>query len=148
MTRNTSMRSKPDTRLRTYSKLRRLETLEDRYEYLALRGSVGQPTFGIERYINQRFYASHEWKSIRTEVIIRDNGFDMGLDGWDITGAVSIHHMNPMTVEDIAHGNDDILNPEYLISVSHQTHNAIHYGSKDLLPKPLIQRRPGDTKLW
>ncbi len=134
--------------IRKYSDLRRLDTFEDRYEYLRLLGSVGQATFGFDRYINQQFYRSTQWKQIRDHVIARDRGLDLGVDGYEIYDKIIIHHMNPMTVEDIEHGDSDILNPEYLISTTHRTHNAIHYGDRSLLVKPLTERRFNDTKLW
>lgn len=135
-------------RVRKYSELKRLETLEDRYNYLSLRGQVGESTFGWERYVNQRFYTSREWRDIRHHVIVRDNGCDLGVEGFEISNRPIIHHMNPMTVDDISHGNSDILDPEFLITTSHQTHNAIHYGDSSLLPKIFVERMPGDTKLW
>ena len=134
--------------IRTYSELRRLTDFEDRYKYLALRGSVGRSTFGFDRYINQQFYTSTQWRQIRHHVIARDLGCDLGVEGYEIHDRVYIHHMNPMTVNDIAHGEDSILNPEFLISTTHRTHNAIHYGDERLLPRPLTERRSGDTKLW
>jgi hypothetical protein len=134
--------------IRTYSELRRLHTFEERYHYLALRGAVGQTTFGFDRHMNQKFYTSREWKQIREYVIVRDNGCDLGIDGYEIHSKLLIHHMNPMVVSDIIHGNDDILDPEFLITTTHRTHNAIHYGDEKLLPRPLAVRRPGDTKLW
>lgn len=134
--------------IRTYRQLRSYTTIEERYEYLRLRGEVAARTFGSERWINQNFYRSREWKSVREQVIIRDNGCDLGVEGFDLHDKILIHHMNPMTVEHIATGDDDILNPEFLISVSHMTHNAIHYGAANLLPKQLVERTPGDTRLW
>lgn len=98
--------------------------------------------------MNQQFYRSREWKHIRQHVIARDEGCDLGVDGYEIYDRIYIHHMNPMTVEDVEHGNEDILNPEFLISTTHKTHNAIHYGDETLLPKTLVERQPGDTKLW
>jgi hypothetical protein len=98
--------------------------------------------------MNQKFYTSREWKQIREHVIVRDNGCDLGIDGYEIHSRLLIHHMNPMVVADIVHGNDDILDPEFLITTTHKTHNAIHYGDEKLLPRPLAVRRPGDTKLW
>lgn len=135
-------------RIRTYSELRQLHTFEERYHYLALQGVVGQTTFGFDRHMNQKFYTSREWKLVRDEVIVRDNGCDLGVDGHEVYGKLYIHHMNPMVVADIVHGNDDILDPEFLITTTHRTHNAIHYGDERLLPRPLVARRPGDTKLW
>ena len=134
--------------IRTYSELRRLADFEERYKYLALRGSVGRSTFGFDRYINQQFYTSTQWRQIRHHVIARDLGCDLGVEGYEIHDRIYIHHMNPMTVDDIAHGEDSILNPEFLISTTHRTHNAIHYGDERLLPRPLTERRSGDTKLW
>lgn len=136
------------TRIRTYSELSRLHTFEDRYKYLALRGRVGEATFGFDRYINQLFYTSREWRSIRRQVIVRDDGCDLGIDGYEIHQGLYIHHMNVMQVDDIKHGNPDILDPEFLITCTHQTHNAIHYGDESKLARPLVPRRPGDTKLW
>lgn len=134
--------------IRTYSELRRLTDFEERYKYLALRGSVGRSTFGFDRYINQQFYTSTQWRQIRHHVIARDLGCDLGVEGYEIHDRIYIHHMNPMTVNDITHGEDSILNPEFLISTTHRTHNAIHYGDERLLPRPLTERRSGDTKLW
>lgn len=134
--------------IRTYSELRRLESLEDRFNYLKLRGQVGGSTFGFDRYLNQRFYASHEWRQLRHHVIVRDNGCDLGVDGHEIHDRIYIHHMNPMTVSDLVEFNNEILDPEYLIAVTHQTHNAVHYGDANLLQKLPVDRRPGDTKLW
>lgn len=139
---------KADTRVRTYSELRRIADFEDRFRYLQLGGQVGQATFGFDRWINQGFYRSREWRRIRDHVIVRDNGCDMGVEDWEIHDGIYIHHMNPMTAEDIASGDPSILDPEFLISVTHRTHNAIHYGDEGLLPRPLVERAPGDTKLW
>ena len=135
-------------RIRTYSELSQIPTFEERYEYLALRGVVGEPTFGYDRWINQAFYRSAEWRHIRNYVISRDLGCDLGVEGYEIHDKVIIHHMNPMQQADLLHGNDDIVNLEYLISTTHKTHNAIHYGDASLLPKQYTPRRPGDTKLW
>lgn len=134
--------------IRSYSDLRRLTTLEERFDYLALRGTVGEPTFGSDRWINQTFYRSKQWRDLRHHIIVRDNGCDLGVDGYEVHSRLIIHHMNPMTAQHIAEGDESILNPEYLISVAHQTHNAIHYGDASLLPKQLVVRQPGDTKLW
>lgn len=135
-------------RSRTYHELIQLETFEERFRYLSLSGQVGADTFGFDRYLNQQFYASREWKRVRQIVIARDNGCDMAVPGYEIYDRVYIHHMNPMTPDDIKHGNEDILDPEFLICVTHKTHNAIHYGDERQLPRQLIERRPGDTKLW
>lgn len=134
--------------IRSYSELSQFDTIEERYDYLRLRSSVGAPTFAHERYLNQRFYHSAEWRRIRHHVIARDEGCDLGIDGFEIYDRIYIHHMNPMTVEDLKHANMDVLDPEYLISVTQRTHNAIHYGDPSLLPQVPIVRRPGDTKLW
>ena len=133
---------------RSYSEMSQLQTFDERFQYLTLRGDVGQSTFGFDRYINQQFYTSTEWRRIRQHVIARDLGLDLGIEGYEIFDKVIIHHMNPMTVEDIEHGDPSILDPEFLITTCHNTHNAIHYGDERLLPKPLVDRRPGDTKLW
>lgn len=135
-------------RTRTYSELRRLGSFEDRFEYLSLRGVVGNATFGFDRYINQRFYTSRQWRQVRDVVIARDLGCDLGVEGYEIFDKIIIHHMNPMTVEDIDSGSDEILDPEFLISTTHNTHNAIHYGDASLLPQPFVERRPGDTRPW
>lgn len=135
-------------RIRSYPELRRIETFEDRFKYLALKGIVGDSTFGFDRYINQQFYTSREWRQIRHHVIARDNGCDLGIEGYEIHSKLIIHHMNPMTADDIVQGDEDILNPDFLITTTLQTHNAIHYGDERLLPRPFVERRPGDTKLW
>jgi hypothetical protein len=122
--------------------------MEDRFNYLNLSGRVGDSTFGFDRWMNQRFYTSREWRSIRDFVIVRDEGCDLGFEGYEIHNRPTIHHMNPIRIADIREGNDDILNPDFLITVSPQTHNAIHYGDKNLLPRPLTERTAGDTKLW
>lgn len=136
------------TMIRRYSELRRIPTFEERFDYLKLNGSVGRETFGFDRYINQRFYTSKEWRDIRHYVITRDLGLDLGAEGYEINSRILIHHMNPIVVDDILHKNDDILDPEFLITTCHNTHNAIHYGDSSLLPKPLVERSRGDTKLW
>lgn len=136
------------TRIRTYSEFRRLGSFEERYRYLALRGNVGQATFGFDRYLNQRFYTSRQWRQLRFDVIARDNACDLGMTGYDVTGKITIHHMNPVTVSNLVQGDDEILNPEFLISVTHQTHNAIHYGDEKLLRQPFVERHSGDTVPW
>lgn len=133
---------------KTYSNLKRIETFEDKFEYLKLGGSVGHSTFGFDRYINQTFYQSVQWKSVRDYVIIRDKGCDLGVEGYEIHSKLLVHHMTPLTMEDITSGNEWITDPEYLITTTHNTHNAIHYGDKRLLITPLQPRMPGDTKLW
>lgn len=135
--------------IRRYSELRLLETFEERFEYLQLGGEVGNATFGFERYLNQDFYRSSEWRSARSKTIARDLGNDLGVEGYSILHRIQVHHMNPMTIDDVARGNPDIVNPEYLITVSIQTHNGIHYGNSKLLaPAVVTERTPGDTKLW
>lgn len=134
--------------LRTYSELVRFDSFKDRFEYLSLKGAVGESTFGFERHLNQKFYKSREWRLTRDEVITRDLGQDLGVDGFDIHDRIIIHHMNPMIPVDLIQGNTDILNPEYLIATTHKTHNAIHYGDASLLALPFVERRPGDTSLW
>lgn len=133
--------------IRTYSDLRNLD-FEERYRYLALRGGVGVATFGYDRYINQQFYTSRQWRQLRQHVIARDLGCDLGIEGYEIHSGLLVHHMNPMTADDISHGDSSILEPEFLISTTHRTHNAIHYGDEKLLPKPHVERTRGDTKLW
>lgn len=136
------------TRNRSYSELQRVIGFENRYDYLRIGGFVGADTFGFDRYINQAFYRSREWKSVRNEVIVRDNGCDLGVVGREITAELLIHHMNPMTAQDIMHNEDWILNPEFLITTCHDTHNAIHYGDRSLLRQEYKPRAPGDTRLW
>lgn len=134
--------------VRSYSDLRRINGFEERYHYLSLRGSVGRETFGFDRYLNQDFYRSAEWRNLRYLVIARDNGCDLGVEGYEIHSRLYIHHMNPVSVEDLVSKSDDLLNPDYLITTTHSTHNAIHYGRASMLPKPALERKPGDTKLW
>lgn len=134
--------------IRTYTELMNFTTFKERYEYLRLDGIVGKDTFGFDRYLNQKFYHSQEWRRVRDFVILRDNGCDLGVEGFDIFSRAVIHHMNPILTDDIIHCTDILLNPEYLITTTHDTHNAIHYGDENLLQKPLIERRPGDTCPW
>lgn len=136
------------TRMRTYSEMVREPTFEGRFEYLKLGGAVGSMTFGFDRYINQMFYGSREWKDIRQDVIYRDNGCDLGVKGHEIQGALLIHHINPIGVDDIKHREDWILDPNNLITTTQRTHNAIHYGDRNLILVPSEPRKPGDTKLW
>jgi hypothetical protein len=133
---------------RSYSELQGLRGLEERFEYLELGGIVGETTFGFDRWINQQFYRSREWRQIRDHVIARDNGFDLGALDAPIRGAPIIHHMNPLTRYDIEEATSNLLDPEFLITTSLRVHNAIHYGDKGLLPQPYVERRPGDTRLW
>ncbi len=133
---------------KTYTELMKLSTFEERYRYLQLDSVVGQETFGFDRILNQQFYRSREWKSVRDFVIIRDQGCDLAFPNHEIYGKVLIHHMNPISVEDILGKTDLLLNPEYLICVSHRTHQAIHYGDENLLPSAPIERRKNDTCPW
>lgn len=135
--------------IKTYSELIRLSTFEDRFRYLSLHGKVGLDTFGFDRYFNQKFYRSAEWRRVRNQVIVRDGACDLGVEGREIPGKVIIHHMNPFTIDDLTGENAlDLLNPEYLICVSHETHNAIHYGDENFLPEIFVERKPGDTCPW
>lgn len=134
--------------IRSYAELRRIDSFEERFEYLSLKRGVGEATFGFDRYLNQMFYRSTEWKQVRNRVIVRDLGCDLGIPGYDIHDRILIHHMNPMTPDMVIHSDDNLLNPDYLITTSHRTHNAIHYGDKSQLPRPLVERRSGDTLLW
>ena len=134
--------------IRTYSELMQLPTFEERFRYLKLDGLVGKDTVGFDRYLNQEFYRSKEWKEVRDFVIVRDNGCDLGMDGYEIVGRIYIHHMNPITVNDIVHSSDFLLNPNYLICMSHNTHNAVHYGDEDLLVTAPVERRKNDTCPW
>jgi len=136
------------TMIRSYSELKKLGSFEERFEYLRLHGDVGRSTFGFDRYLNQRFYKSHEWKQVRDYVIVRDNGCDLGVNGYEIHTGALIHHINPMVVGDVIHGEEWILDPDYLITTTHRTHNAIHYSDVSLLPKVVVAREKGDTKLW
>lgn len=134
---------------KTYSELIQIPTFRERYRYLRLGGKAGELTFGNERYLNQILYKSPEWKKIRREIIIRDNGCDLGCEGYSIVGIPLIHHMNPITVEDIVNRDEKVFDPENLICVSRRTHNAIHYGDEELLLiDEIIERRPNDTIPW
>lgn len=134
--------------IRTYSELSLLPTFEERYRYLRLTGQVGQETFGFDRYLNQVFYRSQRWKKIRDHVIIRDNGCDLGVEGYEIHGRIIIHHMNPITIEDIERESNYLLDPEFLICTVHNTHNAIHYGDERLLITAPVERTINDTCPW
>lgn len=136
------------SKLRTYSELKQLKTFEERYEYLKLDGQVGADTFGFDRYLNQVFYKSPEWRSVRNEVIVRDNGCDLGIEGREIHTKILVHHMNPISKEDILQRSDILLNPEYLITTVKRTHDAIHYGDADTLIKDPIERSANDTCPW
>ena len=134
--------------IRTYSELITIPTFEERYKYLKIGGKVGEETFGFERYLNQEFYKSTEWKSIRRQVIVRDLGCDLGIEGREIHGKIIVHHMNPITIDDIVSASDFLLNPEYLICTLKSTHDAIHYGDESLLIKAPVERMKNDTCPW
>lgn len=134
--------------IRTYSELCKFKTFEERFEYLKIGGVVGEDTFGYDRYINQILYKMPEWRKVRRDVIIRDRGNDLGVENYEIVGKVMVHHMNPITVDDILNRLDYVLNPEYLISSSFMTHQAIHYGNTDLLPEAPIERYSNDMCPW
>lgn len=134
--------------IRTYSELITYNTFIDRYNYLKLNGQIGVETFGMDRYINQSLYKSQRWLETRRKVIIRDKGCDLGLPDFEIADRVIIHHMNPITLEDIEEERDCVFNPEYLISTSFRTHNAIHYGDESLLPKLPVKRSANDMCPW
>ena len=134
--------------IKTYSELITLPTFEERFAYLQLNGVVGRDTFGFDRYLNQIFYRSKRWRSIRDQIIIRDNGCDLGVEGYDIYGKILIHHINPITLDDIERESEFLLNPEYLITTTHNTHNAIHYGGESLLSTMPIERVKNDTCPW
>ena len=134
--------------IRTYSELITIPTFEERYKYLKIGGKVGEETFGFERYLNQEFYKSHEWQSIRRQVIVRDLGCDLGIEDREIHGKIIVHHMNPITIDDIIEASDFLLNPEYLICTLKSTHDAIHYGDESLLIKAPVERMKNDTCPW
>lgn len=136
------------TTSRSYSELRVLPSFEERFNYLCLAGTVGDITFGSERHLNQRFYNSYEWKQARNWVIVRDNGCDLGILGREIHSTIYIHHINPITPDDLKFRSLALFDPENLISVTHRTHNAIHYGDVNNLQRDPVERRPGDTKDW
>jgi hypothetical protein len=136
------------TKIRTYSELIEFDTFLERFNYLSLRGEVGASTFGFDRWINQQFYTSPQWRRLRHDIIARDNGCDLAVPGYDIHSRIIIHHLNPLKQDDIVYGTRHALDPEFLITTTHDTHNAIHYGDESLLTKPYVPRRPGDTKLW
>lgn len=135
--------------IRTYSELSKIDDFVERFNYLSLKGTVAEETFGFDRYLNQRFYRSTEWRRLRNQIIVRDNGCDLGFVGHDIYDHIIIHHMNPLRLNDIVNSTDFLLNPEYLVCVSRQTHNAIHYGDESLIaPFELVERKPNDTCPW
>lgn len=135
--------------IRTYTELKRLPTFEERYEYLRLAGIVGENTFGFDRYLNQKLYRSRQWKKVRDEVIIRDNGCDLGIEDRTIMDRIIVHHMNPLLLDEVDERDEDIFNPEFLICVSPATHNAIHFGDESMLTKSKpVERMPNDTCPW
>lgn len=134
--------------MRSYSELIKLQTFEERFRYLKIDGKVGEDTFGFDRYLNQIFYKSDEWRKIRDYVILRDNGCDLAMKDWDIHGRVYVHHMNPITKQDILDRSDFLLDPEFLITTAHNTHNAIHYGDESLLSVGWTERTRNDTCPW
>lgn len=136
------------TKTRTFTELSRLATFDERFEYLKLGGGVGRATFGFDRYVNQKFYTSSEWRRVRDFVIVRDGGCDLGVEGYEIHVGPLIHHMNPMGLEDLNEKADWILDPEFLITTRHDTHNALHYGVERPYPKVVANRSPNDTRLW
>lgn len=134
--------------IRRYRDLRSLTGIRDRFDYLKLGGQVGSSTFGFDRYLNQTFYKSREWQQARQAVILRDSGCDLGIEGYEIGRGLVVHHMNPITIDDVLARRDEIFDPEFLICVSDRTHKAIHYGDAGLLPKEPVRRRAGDTCPW
>lgn len=134
--------------IRTYDELSKFKTHQERFEYLRLDGSVGQDTFGFDRFLNQQFYKDPEWLRVRNEVIIRDEGCDLGVEGYEINSTILVHHMNPITPEDIVNRVGTILDPQFLICTTKNTHNAIHYGDANLLDGTPIERTPNDTVPW
>lgn len=134
--------------VRTYSELIKIPTFLERFKYLKLNGSVGIDTFGFDRYLNQTFYRSYEWKRLRNDVIVRDMGCDLGLEGYDIFDKILVHHMNPIGPDDVIHRSDYLLDPEFLICTSKLTHDAIHYGDEQILYQDPVIRTPGDTCPW
>ena len=134
--------------IKTYKELKQIETFEERFRYLKMNGTVGEDTFGFDRYVNQIFYRSQQWKSVRNIVIVRDNGCDLGIEGREIYSRLCIHHMNPITFDDIVGLNKIVLDPEYLICTTHETHNAIHFGDENHLVKAPVERYRNDTCPW
>ena len=134
--------------IRRYSDFIKLKTFDERFEYLKLSSIIGEKTFGAERYLNQKFYTSKEWRDFRRKVIIRDEGCDLGLDGYQIFDRIEIHHINPISIDDVINRNDNLMDMENVICVSPRTHKAIHYGNIDSLPKLPVERKPNDTCPW
>lgn len=135
-------------KIRTYAELITLPTLKERFEYLKLGSSIGVETFGFDRYLNQILYTSSRWRKVRDEILMRDEGCDLAHPDWVIPGKIIVHHMNPITVEDLEEGNEDVFDPRYLVCASDTTHNAIHFGDANLLPKDYVPRQSGDTCPW
>lgn len=135
-------------KIKTYSELIKYSTFEDRFRYLSLKGQVGVETYGFDRWMNQKFYRSPEWKQVRNSVIVRDSGCDLGILGREISERIIVHHINPILVNDIVDATDYLLNPEFLICVSHNTHEAIHYGDESLLITMPVARCKNDTCPW
>lgn len=138
----------PTTKIKTYSELITIPTYEERFEYLRLDGLVGEETFGFDRYLNQIFYNSGEWRSLRNDIIIRDNGCDLAMEDYDIKGRIYIHHMNPIAITDILTQSDFLLNPDFLVCTAFRTHQAVHYGDASLLATSPIERTKNDTCPW
>lgn len=134
--------------IKSHRDLCRLRTFEERFDYLKLHGSVGEATFGFERYLNQALYHSREWRYTKRDIILRDNSCDLGVMGHEIYDGIVIHHINPISIDDIETGADCVFDPENLITTQLRTHNALHYGNVDSLPRPFVARRKGDTRLW
>ena len=137
-----------NTDIKSYTELSKLKTFNDRFNYLKLDGVVGEETFGYDRILNQVLYKSAKWRKVRDKVLIRDNGNDLGIEGYQINGRAIIHHMNPITVDDVLKEREWIFDPEYLITVSDLTHKAIHYSNENILPKEPVERIKNDTCLW
>ena len=136
------------TNSKSYRELRRYDDFLDRFNYLSLKGQVGASTFGFDRYLNQRFYTSREWRQLRDQVIARDEGCDLGIPGYEIHDRLLVHHMNPLVSDDLIHVTEMLWDPDYLVTTTHRTHNAIHYGDESLLPRLFKPRERGDTRLW
>lgn len=134
--------------IKTYSELVKLQTFEERFVYLSLKGRVGESTFGSKRYLNQILYKTDKWLSLRDNIIIRDNGCDLGIPGREISSRILVHHIDPITIDDVLNYNPKVLDPENLITISHMTHEAVHYGNEDLLMKDPIVRSRNDTCPW
>jgi len=133
---------------RSYSEMMQFATFEERFDFLSIKARIGEETFGFERWMNQTFYRSREWRDLRHEIIVRDNGCDLGVEGFEIHDRIIIHHIVPMTVEHLENNDPLCVDPENLISTTHNTHNAIHWGDRSLLRVAPPERRPGDTQLW